>query len=254
MIEKELLQDISREFKIDFFTVFREYMQLLFLKYFYGQKGSEKVFFKGGTALRFLYGSFRFSEDPDFSSLLSEDELRKLINKTIKKLSKETGEIRFKEEKTLADSFTGKVFYELSDFKFPLTIRLDFSLREKPVLIDTSYIETIFPIGPFPQVSHLKIEELLAEKIRAILTRERGRDIFDLYFLLAKKVKINWKLVNKKMSYYHKKVAPEDLIKRIQKFSEKEIKNDLRRFLPLTHRNMVENLKDMTLRVLKENI
>ena len=43
----------------------------------------------------------------------------------------------------------------------------------------------MFPVGPYPQVAHLKIKELLAEKVRAILTRTRGRDIFDLYFLLV---------------------------------------------------------------------
>lgn len=252
MIDKDALQDLAKELKIDLFTVSREYLQLLFLKYFYSQKESEKVYFKGGTALRFLFGSFRFSEDLDFTSFLTKSKLKILIDKTFQDLNKEAGEISFKEEKTIAGAFTGRIFQKLPEFSFPLTIRLDFSLREKPFLIETSYLETIFPVGPFPQVSHLKIEELMAEKIRAVLTRNKGRDIFDLYFLLSKKILIDWKLVNKKMSLYKKTADPNKLIKAINDFPQEEIRNDLTKFLPLTHRNLVEKIKELTLEKLKE--
>lgn len=251
MIDKETLQDLAKELKIDYFTVSREYLQLLFLKYFYSQKESEKVYFKGGTALRFLFGSFRFSEDLDFTSLLTKSKLKILINKTLQDLKKEAGEISFQEEKTIADAFTGRIFQKIKEFNFPLTIRLDFSLREKPILTESSYLETVFPIGPFPQVSHLKIEELMAEKIRAILTRNKGRDIFDFYFLLSKQVPIDWKLVNKKMALYQKTADSNQLIKAINDFSQEEIKNDLTKFLPLTHRDLVGKIKELTLKKLK---
>lgn len=48
--------------------MWREYFQHLFLSYFYRQEQTDKMYFKGGTALRFLYKSPRFSEDLDFSS------------------------------------------------------------------------------------------------------------------------------------------------------------------------------------------
>jgi len=247
MIDKETLQDLAKEMKIDLFTVFREYLQLVFLKYFYSQKESEKVYFKGGTALRFLFGSFRFSEDLDFTSILSERKLKTLIEKTLQDLNKEVGEISFKEEGTITDAFTGRIFQKIPEFNFPLTIRLDFSLREKPFLIETSYIETIFPVGPFPQVSHLKIEELMTEKVRAVLTRNKGRDIFDLYFLLSKHILIDWELVNKKMALYEKTADIQKLIQAINEFPQGEIRNDLTKFLPLTHRSLVEKIKELTL-------
>jgi predicted nucleotidyltransferase component of viral defense system len=252
MIDKETLQDLAKELKIDLFTVSREYLQLLFLKYFYAQKESEKVYFKGGTALRFLFGSFRFSEDLDFTSLLSKNKLKILINRTIQNLKKEAGEISFKEEKTIANAFTGRLFQKLPEFSFPLTIRLDFSLREKPFLTEASYLETVFPVGPFPQISHLKIEELMAEKTRAILTRKRGRDIFDFYFLLSKKVPIDWKVVNKKMALYKKTADIKKLIEAIKNFPQEEIKEDLTKFLPLTHRDLVEKIKELTLEKLED--
>jgi hypothetical protein len=251
MLDKETAQDFAKKLKIDLFTIYREYLQLLFLKYFYNQKESEKIYFKGGTALRFLFDSFRFSEDLDFTSLLPESKIQILIKKTLQDLSKETERISFKKTETIPNSFSGRIFQKLPEFKFPLTIRLDFSFREKPFLPDTSYIETIFPVGPFPQVSHLKIEELLAEKVRAVLTRKRGRDIFDLYFLLSKKIPIDWKLVNKKMAFYKKRANLEKLIKAIKEFPQEEIKNDLTKFLPITHRGLVPKVKDLTLEKLK---
>jgi predicted nucleotidyltransferase component of viral defense system len=213
MLEKDIALQLSRELKIDLFTIYREYLQVLFLKYFCRQKESRKIYFKGGTALRLLYGSFRFSEDLDFTSLLRKEELKELINKSLKELSIEVAGVRFKKTESIADSFSGRIFQELPEFKLPLTIRLDFSLREKPVLsVDSSYLETIFPVSPYPQVSHLKAEEMLAEKVRAILTRCRGRDVFDFWFLLSKKVPVDWNLVNKKMAIYKKKVNQEDLL------------------------------------------
>ncbi len=48
-------------------NVVREYIQHLFLSCLYKIKGSEKLLFKGGTALRIIFGSPRFSEDLDFT-------------------------------------------------------------------------------------------------------------------------------------------------------------------------------------------
>lgn len=247
MLDKETARELSQKLKIDLFTVYREYLQLLFLKYFYLKKGSEEVYFKGGTALRFLYGSFRFSEDLDFTSLLPKTKIQILISKSLRELANEVREVTFKKTKSITNSFSGRLFQELPEFKFSLTVRLDLSLREKPVFPDASYIETIFPAVPYPQVSHLKIEELLAEKIRALLTRTRGRDIFDLWFILSKQIPVDWKLVNKKMALYKKSADLERVAQTIKKFPQEEIKNDLTKFLPLTHRNLVKEIKDLTL-------
>jgi len=251
MLDKETAQDLSKKLHIDLFTIYREYLQLLFLKYFYAQRETKKIYFKGGTALRFLFGSFRFSEDLDFTSLLSKENLKNLIDKTLRDLNRETEGVTFKEIESIANSFSGKIFQKLPEFKFSLTIRLDFSFREKPFLTDTSFIETIFPVGPYPQVIHFKIEELMAEKVRAVLTRTRGRDIFDLYFMLSKKVPIDWELVSKKMALYKKTADIKKLIKAVENFPQSEIKEDLTKFLPTTHRDLVEKIKDLTLEKLE---
>ncbi|MCM8778042.1 MAG: nucleotidyl transferase AbiEii/AbiGii toxin family protein [Candidatus Omnitrophica bacterium] len=251
MLDKETAKDLAKEFRIDLFTIYREYFQLLFLKYFYYQVGSGKIYFKGGTALKFLYNSFRFSEDLDFSSLVSAKKIGIIIEETLKDLNKEIGNVEFRKEKTLKNSFSGRLVQKVDFFKFPLTTRLDFSLREKPILTDVSLIETRFPVSPSPQVSHLKIEEILAEKIRTLFTRTRGRDIFDLYFILSKGISIDWNLVNKKMDFYKKKASLEQLIEVIKSFPQSEIKTDVTKFLPLTHRNLIPRLKNLILEKIK---
>lgn len=242
MLSKEQVQIFSKELKIDSFSIYREYLQLLFLKYFYDLTKSNRIYFKGGTAIKFLYGSFRFSEDLDFSSTLKEEEIISLIQKAIKNLSKEIS-VSFKPEKSVADSFTSRIFQEISDFSFSLTVRLDISLREKPVYIENNYIETTFPIVPYPLVVHLAAKEILAEKIRALIIRGKGRDLFDIWFLLSKKIEIDWNLVNLKMSFYNRKTDIKEIIDIVKEIPDQEIKKDLTKFLPLNQRAIIKEIR-----------
>ncbi|MDP1760196.1 MAG: nucleotidyl transferase AbiEii/AbiGii toxin family protein, partial [Candidatus Woesebacteria bacterium] len=68
MISIEILEKLSRQYQMGIFpNVVREYFQHIFLGELYKLPNSEKLLFKGGTALRIVYGSPRFSEDLDFS-------------------------------------------------------------------------------------------------------------------------------------------------------------------------------------------
>ena len=247
MLDRETAQRLAKDLKIDLFTVWREYLQLLFLKYFYAKGNTEKVYFKGGTALRFLFGSFRFSEDLDFSTLLDSLKLEKLIQETVKDLNKEGEVVKFKERKTIGNSFSGRLFQKIPEFRFPLTIRLDFSLRENPSEIENSYVETVFPVSAYPLVTHLSSAEIMSEKIRALFIREKGRDIFDVWFLLTKKVPVDWKLVSKKMLIYNKKVNVEKFISVVRNMPDEEIRADLTRFLPINHRDIVSKIRELVL-------
>jgi len=84
MISNDEIKNLSRKFDIDEVTVLREYFEVLFLAYLYSFKESSKILFKGGTSLRLLLNSFRFSEDLDFTSLLENNELISVIEKHIK--------------------------------------------------------------------------------------------------------------------------------------------------------------------------
>ena len=124
-----------------------------------------------------------------------------------------------------------------------MTVRLDIYLREKPIHIDNNYIETTFPIVPYPLVVHLAAKEILAEKIRALIIRGKGRDLFDIWFLLSKKIEIDWNLVNLKMSFYNRKTDIKEIIDIVKEMQDQEIQKDLTKFLPLNHRSIIKEIR-----------
>ena len=251
MITAEQIQDLSKRLNIDRFTVIREYLQIVFLSNLYSQKETDKIFFKGGTALRLLYNSFRFSEDLDFTSLISGEKLLKLLDNAFKNTKLTIPHVTLKRIQTDKMCLTGFLSFKTPDLKFPLNIHLDFSFREKPLTKKETILETLFPIGPYPIIIHLEAEEILAEKIRALMTRAKGRDLFDIWFLFTKQETINWKMVNTKMQYYKKEISTEDLVKKIKSFNSKKMAQDLGKFLPLQQRNITDQLKDILLEKIK---
>ena len=69
MLEQEIVNKLSKELQITPEFIVREAWEIIVLKELFEQKFSEKLIFKGGTALRLAYQSPRFSVDLDFSVL-----------------------------------------------------------------------------------------------------------------------------------------------------------------------------------------
>ena len=61
-----------------------EILQLILLDNLYAQSGSHHIIFQGGAALRWVYGGPRFSEDLDFVTSLTAEEIGKILTKTKK--------------------------------------------------------------------------------------------------------------------------------------------------------------------------
>ena len=59
-----------------------EALQLILLDNLYAQSGSQHIIFQGSTALRWVYGGMRFSEDLDFVTGLPVEDVDKILNKT----------------------------------------------------------------------------------------------------------------------------------------------------------------------------
>ncbi len=235
MITKEQLSELTKQKKINETVVFREYLQLLFLNKLYSQKESKYIFFKGGTALRLIYKATRFSEDLDFTVETSEKDFLNFIFKFFNSFSKKE-DIAFKERKTLA----GKRFLlTASPTILPQKsfVNLDFSFREKVLDPQKSIVDNNYPIIFTDYIYHFSKEEILAEKIRALLTRKQGRDMYDLWFLLSKGTKLKKKLIKEKLKYYEKKdLKQEDLVKRIEEFDRESFIKDMRPLVPINER------------------
>jgi len=252
MISEQEISNLANKYKIDRFTILREYLQIVFLRELYYYPESQNIYFKGGTSIHLFLGSFRFSEDLDFTSTIQIRHLLGLLTKIEKNMQLDIAGIKLNKVNQKNNSLTARLNYYVKEINFPITIKLEFSLREKPLTKKITILETDYPVVPYPLVVHLFWEEILAEKIRALLTRAKGRDLFDLWFLLSKNVKIDESMVNKKMKFYNKKFSYDKLIKKIERFDEKEISVDLNRFLPTTHRQFVKDLKNLTLEKLNK--
>lgn len=241
MIEPAFIDKKTAESQIDRVTIIREYVQVLFLRYFYEKKEpSRKVFFKGGTAIRLLFNSFRFSEDLDFTCLGQAFQIEQILKGILPSLEAESGfKILIKDRKEFGGVGLGVrlVLQPNELIRQPLGIRLDFSFREKPLEPEVLAMSTDYPVSPFPLVAHLSKREILAEKIQAMFTRGKPRDLFDIWFLLKQKTEARWDFVTEKMKCYPKvKFDRKKLIEKIRKFKPEELKKDLNQFLPINYR------------------
>ena len=245
MISQNQITELSKRLAIDEFTITKEYLQVVFLGILYSTKESQKIYFKGGTAIRLLMQSERFSEDLDFTAELTTKELDKITNNTVKKMNLTIPGVLIKKTQENKLSYTAILNYQPEDAKYPMTIHLDFSLREKPETIKETVLETDFPVAPQPIIVHLDWTEVLAEKIRAFLYRDKGRDIYDLWFLLSKGVVLDWAMVNRKMKFYNMEASSDIILEKIKKFDDKKLLQDLNKFLPVYDRGLISQLKNM---------
>lgn len=252
MIEREIITNLARKFEIDEYSILREYLQILFLRDFYHLSESANVYFKGGTAIRLLLHSFRFSEDLDFTAALSKTNVKKMVQTALEASNLEAPGLELELLSEMPRSLIHRIRFPTELSIRPLTIKLEFSFREKPLTRKTSVIETELPVSPYPLIVHFDFEEILAEKIRAILTRNQGRDVFDFWYLLSKGIAINKQFARKKLSFYKKTFSIDKLKKSIEGISVQSLKDDLEKFLPRSHRTMIGELKGLLLKKIED--
>ena len=245
MITSTQIQALAKKFQIDDFTIMREYLQVLFLSYLYTYRISKNIYFKGGTTIRLLLNSPRFSEDLDFSCALSKPQIRQLIAKLEKQLQAELPTIH------LALLFSGKnglryqIKYQSPGFKYPFNLRLDFTMVKKILEPTYSPLITTFPIAIFPIIAHPSFAEILAEKLCALSSRDKGRDYYDTWYLLEKGIIPDSKLLTQKFVENNLEFNHLKLIKKINSYSQKTLSMDLAQFLPKSQKKIIPMLLDL---------
>lgn len=241
---KTQITTLSKYYRIDEFSIRREYLQLIFLSHLYQHKKSGEMYFKGGTALRLLYQSSRFSEDLDFTSEYDKKTVEKIITDVEKSMQSELPELNISILYSGKSGVRYRIKYKTPDFKFPFVIRLDISAGKRFSPIETTPIISQFPIVNFPIVVHLSQKEIFAEKIRALLGRSKGRDLYDAWYLFEKGVTFDQKLIEEKLKEVGKVYNKEMLLKKIKNFSDKQISQDLAQFLPLSQKKVIPMIKN----------
>ncbi|MHB8168376.1 MAG: nucleotidyl transferase AbiEii/AbiGii toxin family protein [Thermoleophilia bacterium] len=155
-------------------------------------KLADDLAFKGGTALKKVYfPNYRYSEDLDFTLTreITNDELLRGLSNTLSKLAKEQGfQFAIPEEKIeeRADSLTIYV-----NFVGPLqarldsrSIKVDFTLSEKLIFpVEAKEIHSPYSDAVIRSLPTYSLEEILVEKLCAIIGRTEPRDIYDVNYL-----------------------------------------------------------------------
>ena len=170
MLTEDQIDELSQVFKIDRFSVFREYLQLVFLNELYLLKESVEIFFKGGTAIHLILNSPRFSEDLDFSTPLRKKVIAQTISRAVRKIQTQIPEATLEQLYETGKSIRFKLKYQTALFKYPFRIKIDFQTREKPVFIEKTPEKTITKdLSQFLPVSQRKIIPFLKTELLKIV-------------------------------------------------------------------------------------
>jgi len=170
----------------------KEYIQLMILEYLSASPYVIKLTFIGGTNLRLVKGIDRFSEDLDFDCKdFNEEDFKEMTNKVLQHLRRNglNAELKDQENKNLKAFRSSLYFPELlfqlgltghRDERFLIKIECqDQKVLYKPVTANIKGCGFYFPF-PVPPDG-----VLCSMKIAAMLSRHKGRDFYDVMFLLA---------------------------------------------------------------------
>jgi len=215
----------------------REYLQYRVLGIIFSSPFAEKLVFLGGTCLRIVHGNRRFSEDLDFDNLgLTKDEFAQV------------GEL-VKRELEL-EGYT--VTAEMAGFAaFRCRVRLPGLLfqhgltghKEQSILIQLDTEPQRYAYMPEPwflarwdvrqDIRCCPLPLLLAQKCHAIMDRKRakGRDFFDVSFLLGLNVEPDLGYVKQKLNLDTKRDLAQMLLDRCAQLDMGALATDVEKFL-----------------------
>ena len=202
MIRKQDILERAREWQLRPEVVEKDYvLGWLLAAIAQHAETSQTWVLKGGTCVKkCFFETYRFSEDLDFSilpdGLYSEDPLRDVLRE-VADITSELSGIRFdmdgigiraRVDKLRRTTFEGKIGYR-GPLEFPGWPRVLFDLTQHEPVIDEPVLRRIQ--HPYPDalpadvlVQTYSIEELIAEKTRALYERSRPRDLYDVVFIL----------------------------------------------------------------------
>lgn len=174
--------------------------------------------FKGGTYLWFFHGLNRFSEDLDFTATgQMPEDLDRRVSSDMRLFGLENRLKRIAaDERSFSFRLSAKGPLNTSDIDL-CHVYAEISRRESVIRKPVS-LKLDFPAYgiPIKMVSGMALDEVAAEKVRAIVTRNKARDVFDLSFLIQKGVLFDAKLADEKLKYYGKTFSSGDFMRAVE--------------------------------------
>jgi predicted nucleotidyltransferase component of viral defense system len=185
MITDDAIRALAVKFQTTELNVRREYFQHLFLSSFYQQPPTAQIYFKGGTALRMLYNSPRFSEDLDFSSDVSDiHAIEDAVLETLTAISRQNINPDLAESKTTSGGYLSIVTFRTDHDQVAIQVEISLRAGERAGERSGEAMTIVSDLAPAYVVMAMAREQLVDEEIRALLTRRKARDFYDLYFIL----------------------------------------------------------------------
>ena len=184
MIPVTELKNYARKHKLNLWQAEKEYLLKVFLYLYYNVY--DDAIFKGGTSFRFFNGLNRFSEDLDFY-LKSPQAFKEQINEVIKGYGDYGISYEIKKEEIFENAYTLTLM-----FKGPLysgrrdsmnSIRIDAGYRQG-LEKEPEYLSLVSDFVDIPSclVKTMSLEERFAEKVSTLFDRNKGRDLYDVFF------------------------------------------------------------------------
>lgn len=230
---KRYFPPIIRENSLFQKYMLKEYLQLLILDFLSNTPFIRKITFIGGTSIRLTKGIDRFSEDLDFDCKdFSLDEFMVMTDGIIKFLRKNGFGIQVKDkENTRLIAFRRNIYFPELLYNYGLSghpeerflIKVECQDQFVPYIQEVVNIKGcgfLFPM-PVPPIA-----VLCAMKVSAMLNRKKGRDFYDVLFLLMQSLP-DFGFLNQKMSISNLeelKISMENVINQV------DMKNKMRDF------------------------
>lgn len=229
MLNIKNLEKFTEQKQASIENVVREYCQHLFLSYLYQKPGSENILFKGGTALRIVFNSPRYSEDLDFTGInITQRQVEEIFLNVLSDLENNGIKVELEEGKTTSGGYLGIIKFHA--YERTTTIHIEVSLRKSKktgitrTLIENDYI-------PAYTLVHLPQEEIIRGKLEALFDRKKPRDFYDYFFLLSG----NYPLA--------KNGEVLEAVLKLLKETRIDFRAELREFLPRSHAMHLKNFK-----------
>lgn len=215
----------------------REYLQYKILEIVFSGPYAKKLVFLGGTCLRLVHGNQRFSEDLDFDNFdLSPKEFDKISQNIAIQLERMGYTTEIKQ--------IAKAAYHCN-IRFP-KILFEQGLsgyKEEKILIQLDTEPQLFKFIPeepilnkfdvFTRIFSTPLNLLMAQKCYAILNRPRnkGRDFYDLVFLMGKEIAPNMDYLCQKTGIRNTTELKDQLLDKCNTLNMDDMTKDVAPFL-----------------------
>lgn len=215
----------------------REYLQYKLLEIIFETPYAHKLVFLGGTCLRIVHDNQRFSEDLDFDNFNLSPEDFSAITEIIRR---ELGRLGYEVEMRNVHKGAYHCYIRFPEILYNEGLSAQ---KEEKILIQLDTEPHGFKYSPdqpilnrfdvFTQINATPGDLLLAQKFFAALNRKRnkGRDFFDIVFLLGRGQTPNYEYLEIKTGINNPDELRKRIIKKCSSLDMKAMASDVKPFL-----------------------